>query len=76
MMRPDDVGIAAAEPGNGTILSRQFVGIAHLYRVALTDGTVVQSWQSHTLNLPVGTTVQVTFQSDHPLTCFLGDRAV
>jgi iron(III) transport system ATP-binding protein len=75
-LRPDDVTIAAASDGNGHILSRQFVGIAHLYRVALADGTVVQSWQSHTLNLPENTPVRVSFLYEHPLTCFVGERVV
>ncbi|MBK9049876.1 MAG: ABC transporter ATP-binding protein [Chloroflexi bacterium] len=75
-LRPDDISIAAAAPGNGHILSRQFIGIAHLYRVALTDGTVVQSWQPHTLNLPEGSSVRVSFPYEHPLTCFVGERAV
>lgn len=75
-LRPDDLALAAADHGNGHILSRQFMGIAHLYRIALTDGVVVQSWQPHTLNLPVGTSVLVSFQYDHPLSCFVGERAV
>lgn len=75
-LRPDDVHIAAATPGNGHIVSRQFIGIAHLYRVALSDGQIVPSWQPHTLNLSVGSTVQASFHSDHPLTCFVGDKAV
>lgn len=75
-LRPDDIHIAAAAPGNGHIVSRQFMGIAYLYRVALSDGQIVPSWQPHTLNLPAGSTVQVSFHSDHPLICFIGDKAV
>ncbi|MBP8000500.1 MAG: ABC transporter ATP-binding protein [Chloroflexi bacterium] len=75
-LRPDDVTIAAAAAGNGHILSRQFMGIAHLYRVALQDGTIIQSWQPHTLNLSPGTSVQASFLYDHPLTCFAGETVV
>ncbi|HEX6386896.1 MAG TPA: ABC transporter ATP-binding protein [Anaerolineae bacterium] len=75
-LRPDDIQIEADEAGNGRILSRQFLGIAHVYHVILVDGSRVHSWQSHTLDLAPGTTVQVSFNLDHPLTCFYNGRRV
>jgi iron(III) transport system ATP-binding protein len=42
-VRSDDVGVEAAEEGNGRILSRQFLGIAYVYRIGLTDGGIVHS---------------------------------
>ena len=48
VVRPDDVKLEDAEDGtgNGRILSRQFLGIAYLYRVALPDGRVVECTRS------------------------------
>ena len=69
-VRPDDVRVSADGPFNGTVLSRQFVGIAHIYRVGLADGTIVHSWAAHTVNLPAGSPVHVSLQGDHPLACF------
>jgi iron(III) transport system ATP-binding protein len=76
MVRPDDVKLEADENGNGRILSRQFQGIAYLYRVALPDGGVVASWQSHRIHFPVGTAVQATLRPGHTLRCFDGETAV
>lgn len=73
-VRPDDVALAAAEAGNGRILSRQFIGIASIYKVALADGPIIHSWQPHTVALAVGTAVQATFREGHSLNCFYGDN--
>jgi iron(III) transport system ATP-binding protein len=73
-VRPDDVILVAEEDGNGRVLSRQFTGIASIYKVALADGTIVHSWQSHTVELGVGTAVQATFRDGHLLNCFYGDN--
>jgi iron(III) transport system ATP-binding protein len=76
MVRPDDVKLEEDEAGNGRILSRQFQGIAYLYRVALPDGSVVASWQSHRIHFPVGSAVQATIRPGHTLRCFDGETAV
>jgi iron(III) transport system ATP-binding protein len=73
-VRPDDVILVAEEDGNGRVLSRQFTGIASIYKVALADGTIVHSWQPHTVELSVGTAVQATFRDGHLLNCFYGDN--
>jgi hypothetical protein len=73
-VRPDDVILVAEEDGNGRILSGQFTGIASIYKVALADGTIVHSWQSHTVEWVVGTAVQATFRDGHLLNCFYGDN--
>ena len=63
-LRPDDVGFtpldnaAAAAPANATIVSRQFLGIAYIYRLALDGGHLVHSWQPHQTDLAPGTPVQ------------------
>ena len=69
-VRPDDVKLIADEAGNGRILSRQFTGIASIYKVALIDDTVIHSWQPHTMEFEVGTAVQATFREGHILNCF------
>jgi iron(III) transport system ATP-binding protein len=76
--RPDDIKILAVEEGdgdevlveNGRIIDRRFLGIAYIYKVALSDGTLVNSWQPHTVNLPAGTAVSVSFRSHHNLVFF------
>ena len=69
-VRPDDVALVADEGGNGRILSRQFIGIAAIYKVGLADGTAVHSWLPHTVDLDIGTAVQTTFREGHSLNCF------
>ena len=75
-VRPDDVLLQPAIEGNGRILSRQFVGVANVYQVALADGTLVHSWQPHTVLLAEGSAVQASLTQDHPLPCFYQDKAV
>jgi iron(III) transport system ATP-binding protein len=69
-VRPDDVRISADADGNGTVLSREFVGIANVYLVGLPGGEVVRSWAAHTALLPEGETVRVRLDPGHPLACF------
>lgn len=76
MLRGDDVDIMQDDDGNGRVLSRQFVGIAYVYEVALADDTVLHSWQPHTVELARGTAVRVSLPLDHDLTIFHRDRAV
>ncbi|MBK8988961.1 MAG: ABC transporter ATP-binding protein [Chloroflexi bacterium] len=76
MVRPDDVKLEADAAGNGRVLARQFQGIAYLYRVALPDGSVVSSWQSHRIQFPVGAAVQATIRPGHTPFCFDGETAI
>lgn len=76
VVRPDDVKLEEAPDGASRILSRQFQGIAYLYRVVLPDGSVVQSWQSHRIQYGVGTAVHATIRPGHTLGCFCGGTAV
>jgi iron(III) transport system ATP-binding protein len=78
-VRPDDVLLTAAngsQAGNGRIIARQFVGIAYIYQVRLSDDSLVHSWQPHTLNLPPGTAVQASLHPDHAVAAFHGNRAI
>jgi iron(III) transport system ATP-binding protein len=81
-VRPDDVRLEPADtadllsqPGNGKVVSRRFIGVAHIYHVRLNDGSYVRSWQPHTIDLGPGTAVRATFRLDHPMTCFHDGRA-
>lgn len=73
LLRANDVHIVVDEKGNGRIRSRQFMGIAFIYEVALENGGIVHSWQPHTLNLAEGTAVQVSFAHQRSLSIFHGD---
>ena len=43
MVRPDDIKINSASSGNARILSRQFRGSQHLYKIELPSGHIVHS---------------------------------
>lgn len=75
-LRADDVVLEPDEHGRGRILSRQFIGIAYIYKVGLPDGTIVHSWQPHSSRLSIGSTVQVSLTDAHELSCFVGGQAV
>ena len=66
-LRPDDVDFmpidgAPARAANARILSRQFLGIAYLYQLALDGDLVVHSWQPHQVDVPAGTPVVATLR--------------
>lgn len=78
-VRPDDVRLHAANgetPVNGRILSRQFLGIAYVYRIALEEGTIVHSWQPHAVDIAPGTAVRASLDTTQRFTCFMGETAV
>ncbi|VAW43286.1 Putrescine transport ATP-binding protein PotA (TC 3.A.1.11.1) [hydrothermal vent metagenome] len=75
-VRPDDLIVLPDDAGNGRIVSRQFLGIAFVYRIQLADGTLVHSWQPHENSFMEGTAVSVQLTSSHALTCFHQNRAI
>lgn len=76
-VRPHQVWLTATTEGNnGHIQGRQLVGMAYIYRIALTDGTIIHSWQPYTLDLRRGTAVKATFNPTFPLTCFHNGQAI
>ncbi len=75
-VRPDDVRLAVAADGNGYIASRHFLGIAYLYQIRLDDGSLVHSWQPHTINIPEGARVRAWLDPDETVTCFHDGQAV
>ncbi len=60
-VRPDDVTFTPDPAGTARVVARQFTGIAYVYRVALSDGTVVPSWQPHEVSVPEGAAVAPGF---------------
>jgi iron(III) transport system ATP-binding protein len=60
--RPNHVALSKEKPHNGRIVSRQFLGIAAYYRVALNDGNMIHSWQPYQFDLLPGVTVRATFR--------------
>ncbi len=78
-VRPDDIFLRVGQVdggANGRILDRQFLGIAYLYAIGLPDGTVIHSWQPHTVNVPLGTAVQAGLRHEHGFSCFVEGTAV
>ena len=72
-LRPIHVALTAGDNANGRILSRQFLGTAYLYRVALDDGPTVHSWQPHQAHFQDGAAVQVFIRpGSHPAVFFQG----
>ncbi len=75
--RPDDVDFDATAGGPARILSRQFTGMAYIYRLRLDDGSVVHSLQPHEVRVDEGSTVAARFRGDgRDLPCFHEGRAV
>jgi iron(III) transport system ATP-binding protein len=75
-VRPDDVTFTPSANGNGRVVARRFTGIANVYRLRLSDGSEIHSWQPHTFEIAPGTAVQASIRPDHPVTYFHGERAV
>ncbi len=76
-VRPDDVALALdGEAANAVIVDRHFLGLDYLYLVRLEDGSLLRSRQPHTCLLSPGVRLRTWLQPDHPLPCFLGERAV
>ncbi len=75
-VRPDDVMLTADLDGQSRILSRQFLGIAYITCVQLPDGSIVNSWQSHLIDLPAGTAVKACIKPGHTLPCFQDGLAI
>jgi len=75
--RPDDVDFAPAADGSARVLSRQFTGMAYVYRLRLDDGSVVHSLQPHEARVDEGAAVVARFRGDgHALPCFHEGQAV
>jgi iron(III) transport system ATP-binding protein len=61
-VRPDDVTITANKDGNARIVLRHFLGMSYVYRLALTDGSIVRSAQPHEVQVAEGVAVAARFR--------------
>jgi iron(III) transport system ATP-binding protein len=75
-LRPIHVALTSGDSPNGRIVSRQFLGTAYLYRVALTDDLVIHSWQPHQAYFADGAAVQVNIRPGSQPAVFFGGLAV
>jgi iron(III) transport system ATP-binding protein len=75
-LRPDDITLTPDDEGNGRVVARQFVGIAYIYTVRLADGTELDCWQPHIVNLPQGAGVRVELADGHEPAVFWSEEAI
>jgi iron(III) transport system ATP-binding protein len=76
LLRPDDIIITTDGEANARVRARQFVGIANVYHLHLSDGSTVRSRQPHTTVIDEGSPVRVSFSQEHPLPCFIEGQLV
>lgn len=70
MVRPDDLDVARADGGNGTVTCKRFEGGTMLYGVELLSGEMVRVRVNHEVDVDVGESVEVRVSTGHPFTCF------
>lgn len=75
-LRPNDVALKENGAPNCQIISRQFVGMAYLYRLALSNGDIVHSWQPHQVKFAPDTFVQASIRPGKLPPIFHGERAL
>ncbi len=75
-LRPIHVALTSGDDPNGRIVSRQFLGTAYLYRVALANGLEVHSWQPHQAYFADGAAVQVAIRPGSRPAVFFQGRAI
>ena len=72
-LRPDDVGIRAAQKGKGVkgvVVEGNFRGSHRLYGIRLSSGVLLHSLQAYTNNYPVGALIWVYIEPGHDLAVF------
>ena len=73
MTRPDDIDLAPADDGPGTVVSRTFQGISNLYRVELPSGAVLRAQRPHHESYAPGDRVDVRPSFHYTPRCFAAD---
>jgi iron(III) transport system ATP-binding protein len=68
MIRPDDVHIIPASPGDARIIGRIFRGSENLYTILLPSGQHLHSSEPSTTVYPIGTTVDLKIVATHIVT--------
>ena len=73
MLRPHEVGFAAAVAGASRVIGREFRGAHYVYSLQLPSGAIVRSFQPHTVDAPAGSAVEVAVDAGHPVRTFPRD---
>lgn len=70
LVRPDDLSVTAAAPGNAVVEWQRYEGGSRLYTLRLRDGLGLKVRTSHELRLQPGDPVAVRLNTTHPLAAF------
>lgn len=65
MIRPDDVDFVIDPQGKASIVEAEFLGAEIVYKIVLTNGTVIHSIKPSTRLFSIGSKVSVTVEPDH-----------
>jgi iron(III) transport system ATP-binding protein len=65
MIRPDDVDFVLAPDGKATITEARFLGASVMYKLLLSDGTIIHSLKPSTEIIPPGSRVHVSLDAAH-----------
>jgi iron(III) transport system ATP-binding protein len=76
VLRPHEVALVPAPDGAGVVCGLEYHGAFVLHSVRLPSGSLVQSWQPHSVRLAPGTRVAVSVVPGVRPTLLAGDRAL
>ncbi len=76
VLRPHEVALAPSPEGSGVVCGLEYHGAFVLHSVRLPSGSLVQSWQPHSVRHPPGTRVAVSVVAGVRPTLLVGDRAM
>jgi iron(III) transport system ATP-binding protein len=75
MLRPHEVSFRVSSDGGARVESREFRGASYVYALRLPSGAVVRSVQPHTVDVAVGTAVELLVEAGHPVRTFSYDAS-
>jgi len=70
LVRPHDLGLESAQPGNGQVRWCRFEGATRLYAVQLDEGPLLRVRVNHELRIDDHRRVDVRIATGHPLAAF------
>ena len=73
MLRPHEVGFSPSPGGTSRVVGREFRGAHYVYALQLPSGSVVRSFQPHTVDIAVGSAVELAVDAGHPVRTFPRD---
>jgi iron(III) transport system ATP-binding protein len=76
LVRPDDLDLRAAEPGNGVVAWSRYEGATRLFAVDLAGGSRVRVRTNHEVHHEPGDRVTVTITAHHGLALFPADHGI